>query len=397
MKVHLAALALATASLFARSARSEDFGAKGQLVVTGASSAGVGLTLFERGSSNTTSAVFSPGVDWFFVRNVSLGVDLDVRHRRDAADETTSFALAPRVGVNITVRPFSFYPRLALGGEWEQRRGNTSLTGISAPSYTQAGPWVELFAPVLAHPTSHFFMGFGPVFFHQFGHAINTSLRGFEVTTVGVRLVVGGHFATNPFEPAVEDETRTPGPRFGDGHDIVFSGEAVADGLWTTRQDASGSTWSSRIEPGVDYFVGARFSLGLGLLASWARTTGPTPIFGGPSPVFLTTRVGVAPRIGYDLPISRGLSLYPRLSIGMGRDASEGSYTVAVAYAWVGLYAPLLVHLAPHLFAGFGPYVSQDLWRELRNNLQLSTYASAPRATSIGLSLLVGGWLRAGD
>jgi hypothetical protein len=86
------------------------------------------------------------------------------------------------------------------------------------------------------------------------------------------------------------------------------------------------------------------------------------------------------------------LSFYPRASISVGREAFDvrsapQTNAASSAVVTLGLYAPLLVHVATHAFAGFGPYISHDAIRRTDDR------PGDTLATRIGASLLVGGWL----
>jgi hypothetical protein len=66
-----------------------------------------------------------------------------------------------------------------------------------------------------------------------------------------------------------------------------------------------------------------------------------------------------------------------------GRDRSKYS----VVNVTPGLYVPLLFHFAPHVFAGFGPFVSHDVHNKVENR------DTNNLATTVGARLIVGGWL----
>jgi hypothetical protein len=56
--------------------------------------------------------------------------------------------------------------------------------------------------------------------------------------------------------------------------------------------------------------------------------------------------------------------------------------------ASVGVYVPLLVHVAPHAFCGFGPSFSRTL-----AHVQDGYAKPTGDGTFFGLSFMVGGWL----
>jgi hypothetical protein len=60
--------------------------------------------------------------------------------------------------------------------------------------------------------------------------------------------------------------------------------------------------------------------------------------------------------------------------------------TVGQNYVGSTIQAPLLFHMAPHLFVGAGPYVTVIRY------LASGTQAAATAPTSYGLTGLLGGW-----
>jgi hypothetical protein len=54
------------------------------------------------------------------------------------------------------------------------------------------------------------------------------------------------------------------------------------------------------------------------------------------------------------------------------------------------LRVPLLVHVAPHLFVGFGPTLEYDFQRNVTDG---DLPARDNPRTTVGLALTVGGWL----
>jgi hypothetical protein len=107
-----------------------------------------------------------------------------------------------------------------------------------------------------------------------------------------------------------------------------------------------------------------------------------------------TFGIGIAPRAGIDITVSSSLSLYPRASLSLGYggydEKSAGNENKTTdPYVSVGLYAPLLAHLAPHWFVGFGPTIAHDLTHPY--SYPLVTYQN--RQTTFGAALSVGGWL----
>jgi hypothetical protein len=170
-------------------------------------------------------------------------------------------------------------------------------------------------------------------------------------------------------------------PRFGESGQFVISagstfnvGHATYSGGPTPTPGAT--TWF-QIEPSVDYFVLRGLSVGASVFYQHSAESGM------PS----SDAIDVGPRVGFNVPLGDHVSFWPTASLFYGDTFESGDQTSALA---VRLYAPLLVHPAPHLFAGLGPYVFSDL----------SVVTHSPqgnvdqmRATVYALQLTMGGWV----
>jgi opacity protein-like surface antigen len=399
------------------------FGARGELVVTGGSSAGISWQTFDSSQARYFSAAFSPGLDWFVARNVSIGVTGSVGYGDSqgyGADgslvdtRSTSWSIGPRVGVNLPLgERFSWYPMLAVGFESVHEENTlvsgSSLSAATSPlgysTTTMLGPWLDLYAPVLFHPKPHLFIGFGPSWFQDFGHAQGGPDVGGQRTNVGAGLVVGGWWRGAADAQDIENAPPPPAElrphRFGLVRQVVVDSSLVLSAHYTTYAGSSSGVTTLAFAPGLDYFVGDHFSLGLaGNLSSTSdKAVDPTTS----QPVnFSETSTGAALRMGVDVPLGHWLSLYPRASIGFGRnsyDETSGSNENKndEAITWVGLNVPLLVHPASHFFVGFGPSVSRDLDRSIifpgfTDLPGGAAVKSENRSTTVGASLVVGGW-----
>jgi hypothetical protein len=171
----------------------------------------------------------------------------------------------------------------------------------------------------------------------------------------------------------------------------VLSSEIAASATKTTYTGVASSSTIFTLAPGIDYFVTRHFSVGAACAIRSAQVTGIDPSNRLPVSADMTGASALL-RVGFDVPIATWLSFYPRASLSLGVDAydqksgdTENKYTENVLS--LGVYAPLLVHVAPHAFLGFGPSVAQDLERaNQRTN-------SEDRSTSAGAGLIVGGWI----
>jgi hypothetical protein len=392
--------------------RSPPFGARGALVGTAASTIGLGATDWDGSEASSFSVYFSPGADYFLLPNVSLGLSLNLSYsdgKGYGADgslvetKTTTLSGGPRFGLNV---PFgdlwSFYPRLTVGLESVQRHESLasgsalSVAGspLGYPSTTEFGPWLTLDLKLLVHPKPHFFLGAGPSLFHEFGHVQGGPEVGGERTTVGAGFVVGGWFGGRTAElDAPASDERPPPPRkpFGDRGEVVLAGDITASGYWTGYAGSNSYATSISFGPAVDYFAAQHISIGIGLAASYSMSKG-LDASSGATVTNERTSYALAPRVGFDVPIGVLFSWYPRVTLALGAvsydemsGASENKSDES--YVSVSLYAPVLVHPATHIFAGFGPAVGHDLTRphgmaEIQN-----------RSTSLGADLVVGGWL----
>lgn len=384
------------------------FGSAAVFVVTSDQSIGIAKTTFENSDAEGFRVYASPGLDWFVIDHLSIGIDLSAGYGESRGysaegglvrNETTSFSGGPRVGADLPLgRYVSFYPRLTLGIETIRREdsvvvnqfGAQPANAVGIPSTARDGPWVYLFAPLLLHPAPHFFIGAGPTFFHAFARVRGGPDVGGERTSVGGHLLFGTWWGGGSDEPAAEGASTSHAPAFGESGQVVFSGEFGIGGAKTWYAGTGTSTEALSIAPGVDYFVARHVSVGIAFDYGSSKTTGLRP-----DGIRTTTKAaggGGSLRLGVDIPFTSWLSFYPRGGFRFGtrvvdtRAGTEG-YGYDEGLTTATLFAPLLVHPASHAFIGIGPYVAYDLVRQIKG-----TDASTP-ATSVGADLIVGGWL----
>lgn len=166
---------------------SRNFGSKGDLAIS--SDAGLEIAYFTPG--DVTRILISPAVDWFVIENLSLGAFISWTYTTAGDSESNRFAIGPRVGYNIPLSDLvSIWPKLGF---------SFSTTSISAEDDTadedtvivnnqgNDGIALNIFAPIMFFPATHFFAGFGPF--------LDTDLSGDDkVTSFGGRLTIGGWF-----------------------------------------------------------------------------------------------------------------------------------------------------------------------------------------------------------
>lgn len=168
------------------------FGERGQVVISGdfkfnilrESLSSVGGS--EGGSS--TSYELQPALDYFVSPNISVGAVLGLRRDVEDGANATSFTLAPRVGYNfVLTNAVSLWVRLGLGYQRESYGGTAS-----ALASRYAIP-VSLYAPILWHPATHFFIGIGPFFARD----VIAKSAGEDIpkrTDIGLSSTIGGYF-----------------------------------------------------------------------------------------------------------------------------------------------------------------------------------------------------------
>ena len=391
---------------------SAPLGAAGQWVVTNSLVTSLSSTSFDGSQASSLAGSLVAGTDYFLVRNLSIGVDLELGYSGVSSygadgslvkTVTSTFAAGPRIGYNVPLGGrFSFYPRATLGLEWAHRTeqvvsGSTASVGgnpTGAPATTQVDPWVSLYAPIDFQVRPHLFLGLGPSVFRDFGNAQGGPDVGAERTRVGVGLELGGDWGGAPTEPAPVSPSVAHGParRFGQQGEVVITGEVSSNAFWTTYDGTGSSNVAVSFAPGFDYFVVNHVALGVAVQAAYENSTG---LDGSATVHASTTSFSAIPRVAVDVPLASWLSLYPRATLFFGyqsQDETERASTNASTqdFAGVGLYVPVLLHVAPHLFVGFGPNVSHELTHSY--TFQDGTEQQV-RATTFGAALTVGGWL----
>jgi hypothetical protein len=144
------------------------------------------------------------------------------------------------------------------------------------------------------------------------------------------------------------------------------SGNAFgATGQWVITGDFEGhlrNGWELRLHPSLDYFIASNISVG--------GVVGLTYDSGNPS----RTTLDLGARAGFNLNIADRLGFWPTVGIFFSHTSSGGTSSSGTS---LGLSAPFLYHLVPHLFVGAGPTF----------NLPLNGGGNG-----YGLQTVVGGW-----
>jgi opacity protein-like surface antigen len=385
------------------------FGERGEFVATGSSVMAISWTWWEASDAWAYALTIAPALDLFVARNVSLGVGLQfgyVENDHYGADgslvetDSTTFSGAVRLGVNVPIATeVSWYPQLAVGFESLRseerlesgRSRSVADSPLGASESRQDGPWIEFFAPLLFHPRPHFFVGLGPDIFHDFGAVRGGPNVGGQRTSLGIGVVMGTWWGGPASSAGAQQTALTQSRRFGEAHEVVLSSEAAAGANWTTYAGVPSESTIVTFAPGVDYFVTRHVSVGAALAIRSTRVTGIDATTTLPVTSHEGGYTGML-RVGVDLPMTAWLSFYPRAGVSGGvvthdEKSGDGQNRYNENVISVGIYAPLLLHVAPHAFFGFGPALSRDLYRAIQHSNVEN------RTTSAGAGLIVGGWI----
>lgn len=174
-----------------------------------------------------------------------------------------------------------------------------------------------------------------------------------------------------------EIHARDDAAGFGEEGQWNFSTDAALAVERRTSRNTTTTTLSAF--PAADYFFVKNLSLGGGVGVGYQKA-GRDQALG----------FKVGPRVGYNFQLTTLLSFWPKVGVvysytraeigsplASGEPSPLSEYNTGVA---INLFAPLMLHPAPHFFAGFGPFLDTDL-------------SGKNRATNWGFRLTLGGWL----
>jgi hypothetical protein len=187
------------------------FGQQGQVAISNELTLNGYWGSYAGSSSSYSGGSINAGLDYFFADHVSIGAaasasygtstGVDATTNAQVTSSSTGASLLVRLGVDIPMgKSFSFWPRASLGGATVMNQQSESKQG-SAVTEEDKPVFVGLYAPLLVHPSPHFFVGFGPSVYHDLSHSVvvydpNVSTTGPTSqnvsTTVGAGVVVGG-------------------------------------------------------------------------------------------------------------------------------------------------------------------------------------------------------------
>jgi hypothetical protein len=176
----------------------------------------------------------------------------------------------------------------------------------------------------------------------------------------------GQYYATNTKgDLVVKDDLAG----FGKPRQWVFSTDAGLSISRTTVSNSDNAAITTLVlQPAADYFIIDNLSVG-GAVGLTYQKVGHNS----------GTKFTIGPRVGYNFELSKLLSVWPKLGFSYSHTNQEaGDQANALA---LNLFAPVLLHPAPHFFAGLGPFLDADL-------------SGDTRATTWGIKLTIGGWIQ---
>lgn len=257
---------------------------------------------------------------------------------------------------------------------------------------TKRGAWLSVFVPLLLHVGPRVFVGAGPAYTRDLGGDDSFAAPLAAQTTIAGRVILGATIGGAPEPPTQAAPVGATEPVFGMRGQYVLTGEIGSAIYASTFEGTPSSIEGVSLSPGFDTFVAPNLSLGVG--ASLVTTSQTSASLSGNVDRQDASSIGVGPRIGFNAPIGRWQSFYPRFVLAGGYEtiaASGSSGTRPVDYGGgfvtASIFAPYLLHPAPHAFFGLGPWVRRDFFRGV------SSPGSGALSTALGASFIVGGWL----
>ncbi|HEY3818718.1 MAG TPA: hypothetical protein VGL81_16220 [Polyangiaceae bacterium] len=165
----------------------------------------------------------------------------------------------------------------------------------------------------------------------------------------------------------------------------------ITSALGPGNNATNSSGWLLTLAPAADYFVIQGLSIGGQVAYSHLHESVPGGTGTTTSTSVDANLFGIFARVGYNIPIGDLLSWWPKVGIGyVDAWKSSGSVGSSANAFDLQIYAPLLLHLAPHFFAGLGPFVQTDLTASSSSGGVSAT--NYPKQTSYGLMFTIGGW-----
>lgn len=197
-------------------------------------------------------------------------------------------------------------------------------------------------------------------------------------------------------DPNVDDaEPAVAEPRFGTHGQWVLTSDFDATFATTSYANTEAKYHSYGVSPSVDWF--AANDLAVGGFVSGGLSGSTRYRNGEDLETTSTTSWAVGARLSVNVPLSRALSLWIR-----GRFSYSSSFTrperngapdanaldLKDSGANVGVSLPLLLHVAPHAFVGFGPWFTRTIAHSQSGYLR-----PTGDGTFLGAQVTIGGYL----
>lgn len=154
-----------------------NFGRADQLVITGAFDMRLGYRTV--GEADKFYIQLAPSGDYFIQDNISIGAGLTLGTTIGDGPDDTELGANVSLGYNMPVaETLSFWPKARSG---IIHQDTSSIEGADTTAFQ-----IGIYAPVLFHPTNHFFVGAGPNVDFFIGDNSGVDL--------GLSTVIGGYF-----------------------------------------------------------------------------------------------------------------------------------------------------------------------------------------------------------
>ncbi len=179
----------------------------------------------------------------------------------------------------------------------------------------------------------------------------------------------------------------------GGGSASVLTPATMLDVGGTSSSNNGGSQIGFTVAPAADYFVIDNLSLGLELLFGYASYS-PGTVPGATttsSPSTNLTEYGVAPRVGYNIPIAGSVSIWPKVFFEHAGYSEGGAGKGYGNIQLLGAYVPVLYHPTAHFYVGLGPNILTEL------GASSDGQSATSKITSYGIFGSAGGWFKIGD
>jgi hypothetical protein len=177
------------------------FGKNGAVVLTTATNAWAGYRSYSQAKGSRTEVTVAPSFDYFFMDGISVGLHaalvsssssgLDYSGEKTHASSKT-VGVAPTLGVNLSLTNFA---SIWLRGDIGFGNENWSVSSPNGTNeHSSIRAWIAFSAPLLIHPSSHFFVGAGPFVSHELANQDQYEFQN-RATQFGLSLVLGGWFS----------------------------------------------------------------------------------------------------------------------------------------------------------------------------------------------------------